>query len=102
MDESTTELIVAQESQQAEISALEEACAEQEATIGLQEVIIRATSPQELMQLATDFFLGWLKCDAVGIRLRDGEDYPYYETKGFPESFVIARTASALPTPRAK
>jgi PAS domain S-box-containing protein len=26
--------------------------------------------------------------EAVGIRLREGDDYPYYETSGFPEHFV--------------
>mgnify|MGYP006278064465 FL=1 len=30
----------------------------------------------------------WSGCDAVGIRLEDEGDYPYYETKGFPEKFV--------------
>lgn len=29
-----------------------------------------------------------LKFEAVGIRLQEGEDYPYYETNGFPDSFV--------------
>jgi len=28
-------------------------------------------------------------CEAVGIRLRAGDDYPYYETRGFPHSFVL-------------
>ncbi len=28
--------------------------------------------------------------EAVGIRLREGEDFPYYETNGFPEYFVEA------------
>jgi PAS domain S-box-containing protein len=28
--------------------------------------------------------------EAVGIRLKKGEDYPYYETNGFPEFFVEA------------
>ncbi len=27
-------------------------------------------------------------CDAVGIRLRDGEEYPYYEQNGLPDEFV--------------
>ncbi len=30
----------------------------------------------------------WSGCEAVGIRLRSGDDYPYYETRGFPASFV--------------
>ena len=28
--------------------------------------------------------------EAVGIRLREGEDFPYYETSGFPAHFVEA------------
>ncbi len=30
----------------------------------------------------------WSDCAAVGIRLQEGEDFPYYETKGFPPRFV--------------
>jgi PAS domain S-box-containing protein len=33
---------------------------------------------------------GWSGCEAVGIRLRAGDDYPYYETTGFPPEFVQA------------
>jgi len=29
-------------------------------------------------------------CEAVGIRLREGDDFPYYETAGFSEDFVQA------------
>jgi PAS domain S-box-containing protein len=32
----------------------------------------------------------WSGCEAVGIRLRAGDDYPYYETRGFPPAFVQA------------
>lgn len=28
--------------------------------------------------------------EAVGIRMQEGDDFPYYETKGFPEEFVLA------------
>ena len=30
----------------------------------------------------------WSGCEAVGIRLNDGNDYPYFETRGFPPAFV--------------
>ncbi len=30
----------------------------------------------------------WSGCQAVGIRLRQGDDYPYFETSGFPADFV--------------
>jgi len=33
---------------------------------------------------------GWSGCEAVGIRLRAGDDYPYYVTRGFPPAFVQA------------
>jgi len=34
----------------------------------------------------------WSGCEAVGIRLPDGDDYPYFETRGFPPRFVQAET----------
>ncbi len=93
VEEHTTQLAEAHRALQGEVVALEEAHAEQEATIRLQELINRATSTRELMHLVTDYFRNWLKCDAVGIRLREGEDFPYYETKGFSESFVLAENS---------
>src|ERR1035437_1234685 len=30
--------------------------------------------------------------DAVGLRLKEGEDYPYYTTIGFTDSFVMAES----------
>ena len=29
-------------------------------------------------------------CEAVGIRLREGDDFPYHVTAGFSEEFLIA------------
>ena len=43
-----------------------------------------------LMKTATLLVRDWSGCQAVGVRLRDGEDYPYFETRGFPASFVQA------------
>ena len=39
-------------------------------------------------QLTIEFFKLQSGCEAVGIRLNSGEDYPYYETQGFNEKFV--------------
>jgi len=36
----------------------------------------------------TRFLQSWSGCEAVGIRLRSGDDYPYCETRGFPAEFV--------------
>jgi PAS domain S-box-containing protein len=36
--------------------------------------------------------------EAVGIRLREGEDFPYFETKGFPSHFVEAESSLCVRT----
>lgn len=38
----------------------------------------------------TDFFQQYTGCQAVGVRLKDGIDFPYYETRGFPAEFILA------------
>ena len=32
----------------------------------------------------------WSGCEAIGIRLSEGDDFPYFETRGFPPEFVLA------------
>ena len=41
-----------------------------------------------LIHSAINFFWKQSGCEAVGIRLKEGEDYPYYETKGFSKDFI--------------
>ena len=41
----------------------------------------------------------WTGCEAVGIRLRSGDDYPYYTTQGFPEQFVTAENSLCAQQP---
>ncbi|GAB6036565.1 hypothetical protein JCM15519_11240 [Fundidesulfovibrio butyratiphilus] len=43
---------------------------------------------EELLRGVTGLLREWSGCEAVGIRLKDGPDFPYYETSGFPERFV--------------
>ena len=45
-----------------------------------------------------DLFKDFSKADAVGIRLREGESYPYYVTKGFPEDFDGSSTFMCPPS----
>ena len=42
----------------------------------------------DLVHSAVNFFLERSDFEAVGIRLKDDEDYPYFETRGFPAEFV--------------
>lgn len=48
----------------------------------------RFHSVPELVSGVTSLLKEWSGCEAVGIRLKQGEDYPYYETRGFPEEHV--------------
>ena len=43
---------------------------------------------RERMSALTASLQSYSRCEAVGIRLRVEEDYPYYETRGFPPRFV--------------
>lgn len=45
---------------------------------------------RQCMSLLTAALQEWSGCEAVGIRLREHEDYPYFETRGFPQTFVEA------------
>jgi len=51
---------------------------------------------QTCMPALTASLQSWSGCEAVGIRLRDGDDGPYFETRGFPSTFV--RTEAKLCT----
>jgi PAS domain S-box-containing protein len=42
----------------------------------------------EFVKAAVDFFQKQSGCEAVGIRLKEGDEYPYYVTKGFPPEHV--------------
>jgi PAS domain S-box-containing protein len=63
-------------------------------------MINQSQGTKDLLQRAANFFQERSGCEAVGIRLREGEDYPYIETRGFSTEFVqlesklCARTAS--------
>ena len=61
---------------------------EREATIGFLRLINESDSLATLLRAATAFFQQQSGCEAVGIRLRDGDDYPFVETRGFPTGFV--------------
>ena len=56
--------------------------------IRLLEMLNGPSDLHELMRGATSLVRETFGCEAVGIRLRDGDDFPYFETSGFPEEFV--------------
>ena len=52
-------------------------------------IINRASSKIDLIEAVTGFLRNTFGFEAVGIRLREGDDFPYYQTSGFPEEFVL-------------
>ena len=59
----------------------------------LARLIQLVNTPEEFRKCLSDLNAAlqkWSGCEAVGIRLREGEDYPYFETRGFPSAFVRA------------
>ena len=63
---------------------------ERETTIQMLGLLNAKNNFRELMQSATAFLHARIGCDAVGIRLRQGDDFPYFQTRGFPQEFVEA------------
>ncbi len=52
------------------------------------KIINKSSSITDLISRSVNFFKNQSKCEAVGIRLNRGLDYPYYETQGFPKNFI--------------
>jgi PAS domain S-box-containing protein len=61
---------------------------ERSATVELLSLVNRVRDVPSLVRLAVEFVQKTSGCQAVGIRLREGDDYPYCETRGFPPEFV--------------
>jgi PAS domain S-box-containing protein len=73
-----------------DITSLKNAEKEQEATVEFLRLLNTCKTKEEMVRGATEFFQRQSGCEAVGIRLREGDDYPYFETRGFPREFVSA------------
>jgi hypothetical protein len=62
---------------------------EREATLTLLRLLNdQQNHTHELIRSLTGFLQRWTGCEAVGIRLREGHDFPYVETRGFSREFV--------------
>ena len=58
--------------------------------VDLMHVCVNPGNLPAFIKSLTGFFKQHTGCHAVGVRLREGEDFPYYETQGFPPEFVLA------------
>lgn len=61
---------------------------ERDLTAGILARLNQSADLHEAVHGVTAILKNWLGCEAVGIRLQQGDDYPYFETHGFPPEFV--------------
>ena len=61
---------------------------EREIMVEFLRIANATTGTRDLIKEAVDFFQKQSGCEAVGVRLKEGDDYPYYETKGFPPEHI--------------
>jgi len=65
-----------------------------DATLVLLRLLNEHDQTRELLRQLTELLRVWTGCEAVAVRLREGEDFPFYETRGLPSAFV--RTERSL------
>jgi len=73
------------------LSEITERKSQQDAQELTARLILRVNTPGDLKECMADLTAAlqdWSGCEAVGIRLSAGNDYPYFETRGFPSAFV--------------
>ncbi|MHB9023509.1 MAG: PAS domain S-box protein [Armatimonadota bacterium] len=61
---------------------------EQRASLELSHLMSGDGTLQELLESTVSFLREWSGCEAVALRLREGDDFPYVRTVGFPDEFV--------------
>jgi len=61
---------------------------EKEIMLKLLQTVNSSNDVRGLVREATQSLYEWTGYDAVGVRLKQGEDFPYFETRGFPQAFV--------------
>jgi two-component system, cell cycle sensor histidine kinase and response regulator CckA len=71
-----------------DITGRKDSESEREIVLALLSKMNSANNSHELMSMVTNLMHEWSGCEAVGIRLRDGEDFPYFESRGFSRQFV--------------
>lgn len=66
---------------------------ERDTSLKLLKILNDRTPIRDMLRDITGMLHRWTGCEAVGIRLKDGGDYPYYETHGFAQEFVKAENS---------
>ena len=70
---------------------------ERDITIAFLKLVNATTALNDLVNAAVAFFSEQSGCEAVGIRIKEGDDYPYYGTTGLSPEFVQAERSLCVP-----
>ena len=73
-----------------DITERKERDTDRETVVALLRLINAPNDTRQMIQAVTALLREWSGCAAVGVRLHSGDDFPYYETRGFPAEFVEA------------
>ena len=66
---------------------------ERETRLTLLQLLNEQNDTHEMIRNITGFLQKRSGCEAVGVRLKEGDDYPYFETRGFTQEFVQAESS---------
>ncbi len=75
-----------------DITERKQAEQERKATVDLLSLINSTDDFRETIQSLLAYLKDLVGCESVGIRLREGDDFPYYETTGLPNQFLLKDT----------
>jgi len=83
---------------------LEEELSERRRVAGMRELVLdllQLTQPADSIRALLSSLTGFLQArfgfEAVGFRFRKDDDYPYFETRGFPREFVLEEASLCPP-----
>ncbi len=66
---------------------------ERETRLALLQLLNEQNDAHEMIKNITGFLQKRSGCEAVGVRLKEGDDFPYFETRGFSQEFVRAESS---------
>jgi len=63
--------------------------AERQVVLDMLRLINVPSDLHDIVRPVIEYLMNWAGCEAVRIRMRDGNDYPYYDANGFTGKFII-------------
>ncbi len=97
--ERTEELRATNERLEKELTDRQWAVEMRELILDLQNVFNEKHSVRDFLSSVSMFLQERFGFKAIGIRYHRGDDYPYFETRGFPREFIEAEMSLCVPTP---